>query len=123
MNQIVLYYKSKIKLLKAIRLDILNCSMKYFTSMCITIEEMFDSKNITYDEYLLIKDHMKCNRPKNVHRGVTGHWWPIGLKKPRIKWIDSEIKKIERYIVIARVLQVFFIVILTLLIIELFKQL
>lgn len=60
---------------------------------------------ITTSEYFMLMDYLDKNMPNtfntlftrlvdfewNFNESVTCHWWGIGKKKPRIKWLDKQI--------------------------------
>lgn len=66
---------------------------KYYDGLCFVAQDFRDSLSLgTYEqaEYLveLVEKEFKFN-------GLKFHWKP-GLESPRIKWIDKQIKKLEK---------------------------
>jgi len=65
---------------------------KNFSGMCFETNLLCVQHDITWAEYIKLHDFLILNRPFYV-RFLThqAYWWTIGHKKPRIRWLRSQI--------------------------------
>lgn len=66
---------------------------EYFKGMCIQISLMVVSNAIDTSEEIIIRNYLKNQKP--LTKNHLGFWWTKGNKKPRLDWIDKQIKKLE----------------------------
>lgn len=73
-----------------------------FRCLCYSIFRMRCNCLITADEYYLLLDYIHDNRPLIFQKHfsyltwITNSWyyWLPGNKKPRLRWLDDQIKKL-----------------------------
>jgi len=72
-----------------------NANHYIFSGLCSLNMSFFDR-----EEYDVMKKYIKRNRPLTWYTifslGLNVYWWKPGNKKPRIKWLDKQIKKQEK---------------------------
>lgn len=89
--------RRKIRLLKDLRLFILDVPQKDFVSMCDCISDMHWLEILPEKEILELKKYLKDNGPVK-----TMLWFDRGLKKPRVDWIDQQLHKLERKLIVSQ---------------------
>lgn len=70
-----------------------------FTGMCMTIsclKYLDRGVNISNYDHDWLRDYVEKNKPFIwFWKSEGGYWWEIGVKEPRLKWIDKQILKIK----------------------------
>ena len=64
-----------------------------FNGLCATIYEMLIVKEISWEEYQELRNYLKIHAPKKRYVYNKNFWFEIGLKSPRIKWLNEQILK------------------------------
>lgn len=64
-----------------------NSSFSY--GMCGSITNLEDSRSITAEEVINLRNYLRKNSPTSV---MDAFWWISGDKEPRLKWLDEHIK-------------------------------
>ena len=74
-----------------------------FRGLCRSTRLMFWDKLISEDAYLLLEDYIRDNKPRIFQKHFSYiawityslyYWLPADSKKPRLRWLDSQIKKL-----------------------------
>jgi len=70
----------------------------FSTGLCFWTIKLFSSRLITENEYFLLNDYIKANRPSKYssidaykYRNTNLYWKENNIK-PRIKWLNKHIK-------------------------------
>lgn len=87
-----------IKLLKKLKVKIINVESYRFRGMCLAIVEMRGIGSISIEEYKSIFNYFNQNAPQIMQgykQAINKFWWTQGKKEPRLNWIDEQIKKLE----------------------------
>lgn len=75
------------------------------SGLCIAKWDLYLEKKITLKELELLTDYLDENIPltfnviisrildSDFRQPVVCHWWAVGKKEPRIKWLNKHIKK------------------------------
>lgn len=68
----------------------------HFTyGICGWFLSMRNYRIITHDEFRQINSYIEKERPKKYTFGTLDVYsWPPGLKKPRVNWINKQVKKL-----------------------------
>lgn len=82
--------QDKIDALKSLRKEASIRLKYYFIGLCGIIFFLYNTDNISKEQ----KEYLYKLIPKR--RPFDGYCWRIGAKSPRIKWINEQIKKLER---------------------------
>lgn len=88
------------QILKVLRKNIVSCKDSLFYGMCEVIHalNMVDDQDddyITDKEYINIFEYLYKNCPfKNINPS-TSFWWTKGDKRPRLKWLDKQLKQLK----------------------------
>lgn len=88
--------KQKIEALKKLREQVEGSAC--FTGICIAIWDSFPHNSPGLDnsrEQLFLEKLIKKEKKKRGE-DAEGYLWPMGKKKPRLKWINKKIRKYER---------------------------
>jgi hypothetical protein len=62
-----------------------------FHGMCYTISRCLQ---FTQGEKRILTAYLELNRPWHVELLEKSYWWKEGNKRPRIKWLKKQIKKL-----------------------------
>jgi len=71
------------------------------TGLCLWVGTMYRNNKICVFEEDLLSEYIHNNRPKNLRlfllgKNYQGFYWKSGKIEPRIKWIQKQIKKLEK---------------------------
>ena len=61
--------------------------------LCSWALYLYDDDLILTDEYLLLKKHIKENKPAEICNGF--YYWDFGKITPRIEWIEQQMLKLS----------------------------
>jgi len=61
--------------------------------LCLWTVRLQVNECITYDEYRLLYDYIKDNKPFWSYFRASPYWWKVGKINPRIRWIKKHIKR------------------------------
>jgi hypothetical protein len=69
--------------------------------ICHEIDILFAVDTITSKEYYVLQKYMRLHRPKrgkhyNPSYFTTPYWWPKTLLKPRLNWLNDQIKNYHK---------------------------
>ena len=59
--------------------------------LCFWATNLYKYNLITYDELIILRKHIKKNKPVNAGRTF---YWNYGEINPRIEWINQQIEKL-----------------------------
>ena len=60
------------------------------SGLCYEIGKLEESQIISDDEWAILRRHIYNYAP--VCNDISGYRWPIGLWKPRLKWLNKQIE-------------------------------
>jgi len=82
--------KRKIEVLKEIKK---NVTEHLWTGLCAESCRLRNNSTITQSEYEWLKKLIEKKRPQG--KGIGTYYWNVGVKAPRIKWINQRIKELQ----------------------------
>ena len=65
----------------------------FYGGLCSWVRYLYDDDLILTDEYLLLKQHIKENKPAEICNGF--YYWEFGKIAPRIEWINQQMLKLS----------------------------
>lgn len=68
---------------------------KNFYGMCGVINDLWNTSRINVFEQGILNVFLYDRKPSLSRQYGCGFWWKSGNKKPRLRWIDKEIKKLN----------------------------
>lgn len=70
-----------------------------FSGICDTFDRMYGDGDIRTEDHRALRDYMETYDQTNKMMIESGnnalYWWKIGAKKPRLLWIDKQIKELK----------------------------
>ena len=66
-----------------------------FYGMCGSAWDLVSLRVINEHEYSILADYINERQPSPSKFWKYGYWWKIHNKKPRLRWIDKELKKLK----------------------------
>jgi len=63
--------------------------------LCYFKDSLYSDNLITFEEYFLLEDYIKNNKPKRTWYNFilkdSNYWWKVGWRLPRIIWLKYHI--------------------------------
>ena len=102
-NNDTLNIRTKRELLELALTEILKTDKNYFRGLCGFFNELYWDEIISFYERDILNVHLTLNIPFNKHTFRKEYWrqtgntfyWEEGDTKPRIAWLNKQIKKVK----------------------------
>ena len=104
--KIVKFLKEKETILKVLKIALDNIDMIFSRSqggvsgLCYLFTVLWENNKITHTEMLLAKQYISDNAPAKRFKAYRGFWFAPYESEPRKQWLEVEIKKLNRFLII-----------------------
>jgi hypothetical protein len=63
--------------------------------MCNQVLRLYDQGKLTSSERYRLNEYLHVHNPKTKYFQNIFYWWKPGLRRPRIIWLNKQIKKLS----------------------------